>query len=232
MIQFIKTIIFISIIFFTNNAFCKEISKNKPNNDKLIILKEPITLPDIGFLDSEAKIRHFEEWNGQVLIVNFWASWCTTCTSEMVELDELQKEYRKRPLKVIAISEDFKGIEAVKEFYKKYNITLLDAYIDQKSKLFKEFEIIGLPTSFIVDDKNQIVARINGRINLHDEKILKLIEKHLKTARMPMVKEEEKEEVSKPSELDTKIEKKEIKEEKKDAVFEFPEGSITYVPEK
>jgi thiol-disulfide isomerase/thioredoxin len=227
--QFIKTIFIISIIFLANNAFCKEISKNKPNSDKLIILKQPITLPDIGFIDSEDKVRHFEEWDGQVLIVNFWASWCTTCTSEMVELDELQKEYRKRPLKVIAISEDFKGIEAVKEFYKKYNITLLDAYIDQKSKLFKELEIIGLPTSFIVDYKNKIVARINGRINLHDEKILKLIKKHLKTARMPVVKEDKEQEAPISTPVDIKTE---VKEEKKESVFEFPEGSITYVPEK
>jgi thiol-disulfide isomerase/thioredoxin len=115
--------------------------------------------PQIEFFDQNNNQHTLEEFEGKVLVVSFWASWCTICNKDMPELDKLQKDFRKKPLKVIAISEDFKGIDAVKSFYSANKIQNLEIFVDRKFKLFEAFQVVGLPTSFLIDKDGNIVAK-------------------------------------------------------------------------
>lgn len=59
-----------------------------------------------NFPDLDGKLRHLTEWQGQVVLVNFWAPWCPPCRKEMPALMELQEKYAARGLTVVGIAID------------------------------------------------------------------------------------------------------------------------------
>ncbi|MFV9875471.1 MAG: TlpA family protein disulfide reductase [Rickettsiales endosymbiont of Dermacentor nuttalli] len=186
MIQFI-ILLFSLIIPF---SICQ--ANDLPNTNTLnynIEEYEPRSLPEISFFDENNKDHLLEEFDGQVVLLTFWATWCTSCLEEIQDLDMLQKDFKKKPLKVLAISEDFKGIEAVNDFYKLHEIKYLDKYIDQKSVLFSAFNVIGIPTSIIINHNNKEIARVIGAVNWNDPELRNLLNKYIQT--VPGNKEEE-----------------------------------------
>jgi thiol-disulfide isomerase/thioredoxin len=151
-------------------------------DSKSFIVQEfssPIVLPEVPFKNVDGKDVFLEQFDGNVLILNFWASWCSICINELPQLDALQKKFKKKPLRVINISQDFKGIEAVKAFYNQYNIKHLGMYIDDKNKLFNALGISVIPTSIIVNKDGLEVARISGPAMWEDVEIQDIISQQL-----------------------------------------------------
>lgn len=154
------------LLFYINNIALAKVEA--PRN--VILGSNPIHLPELEFIDSDGNKRKFEEFEGNVLLVHFWATWCGQCVSEMVDLNRLQKEFKKLPFKVITISEDFKGIKIVQQFFEHHGINNLDIYLDQKTALFNEFKIIGLPTTIIFDHEYNQIMRFNGPVKWQSKK--------------------------------------------------------------
>ena len=70
--------------------------------------------PDFGLKDIEGQMRKISEWDGKVLLVNFWATWCPPCKKEIPAFMELQNEYGDQGFQVIGIAIDEE--EAVKDY--------------------------------------------------------------------------------------------------------------------
>jgi len=64
------------------------------------------TLPAFQFPDLEGKIRHSSDWQGKVLVVNYWATWCPPCRKEMPLFIETQKRLQEQGLQFVAIAVD------------------------------------------------------------------------------------------------------------------------------
>ncbi len=71
-------------------------------------------LPSFSFPDLEQSTRTSSEWQGKVLVVNFWATWCVPCLREMPRFVEMQKRYAEQGLQIVAISID--DPQTVREF--------------------------------------------------------------------------------------------------------------------
>jgi thiol-disulfide isomerase/thioredoxin len=127
------------------------------------------------FYDDQGNKVFLDQYEGTTILLVFWATWCGSCVSELPALDNLQKDFRKLPFKIISVSQDFAGIEVVKNHFAAHEIRHLEAFHDRKNKLFRELSIIGLPTAFLInaEGKNKIVFR--GRIKWHDDKIRSMI---------------------------------------------------------
>lgn len=151
------------------------------NREKAILeAHDPIPLSsDIPFLDENGQPHNFEEFYGQVLLINFWATWCAPCTQEMPAIAKLQKDFKRKNFKVLAISEDFKAVDAIKEFYTTHGITNLPIYQDPKNELAKSLNINMLPTSIVVDAEGNEIARILGSsINWENEEFRQFLTDH------------------------------------------------------
>jgi len=70
--------------------------------------------PDFQLLDTEKVQRNISEWDGKVLLVNFWATWCPPCKKEMPAFIELQEQYKEQGFQVIGIALD--DMDSVTDF--------------------------------------------------------------------------------------------------------------------
>jgi thiol-disulfide isomerase/thioredoxin len=180
--------------------------------------EKKLIFPEISFIDEYGGAHLLEEFDGSVVLVSMWASWCHVCVNELPELDLLQKKFLKKPIKILALSEDFKGIDKVKEFYQQYHIKYLDAYLDLKNAIFNQLGVVSLPTSFLVNSSGYIIAKITGEVDWADEKINQLLLDASLDASVNYNKKPAKE-----------IKPVIKKEEEKKKQFEIPAEAITYV---
>jgi peroxiredoxin len=98
---------------------------------------------------------------------------------EMVDLDILQKDFRKLPFVILAISEDYQGVKVVSDFYKAHDIRHLEVYHDYKNALFKDFKVVGMPTSFIITPDGRNVGMFKGVVNWYDEEVRNILLSHI-----------------------------------------------------
>ena len=130
-------------------------------------------LPDFSLPDLSGKQHSIKEWQGKVLVINFWATWCPPCLKEMPEFEAMQKEFSDKGLQFIGIALD--DDEPVKEFIANKQITypiLLGQ--DQGTKQAHDMGNIvnTVPFTAIVDKKGTIVSRKMG--TLTKEELLKI----------------------------------------------------------
>ncbi len=136
-----------------------------------IIRPKSSFVPDANFFDIDGNKVFLDQFEGKTILVSFWATWCGSCVEELTSLDILQKDFRKLPFEVLAISEDFKGIVVAEEHFCKYGVRHLKLYHDYKNSLFKAFSAIGLPTAFLIDPEGKIKIIFKGNTKWHDELI-------------------------------------------------------------
>lgn len=112
---------------------------------------------------------------GNVVFLNLWATWCGPCRIEIPELERLHKEYGPRGFKVVGVSLDEGGPEAVQEFVKQNEMTY-PVLLDPDQKLANLFQTSVIPTSAVIDRKGKIVWKKYGAIDPHDAELVKAIE--------------------------------------------------------
>ena len=130
---------------------------------------------EVGFFDGDGNKVYLDQYEGTNILLVFWATWCGTCVSELPALDNLQKDFRKLPFKVIALSQDYKGAGVVKDHFFAHELRHLGVFHDHKNQLFRELFVVSLPTAFFInaDGKNKLVFR--GRIKWQDDNVRSMI---------------------------------------------------------
>jgi len=118
----------------------------------------PVTMQTI-----DGRTLSASDWNGKVVIVNFWATWCAPCRAEIPDLIKLQDKYRDQ-LQIIGVSEDEDGPEVVKKFVAQYHVNY--PIVMSTPEVKKSFTgIYALPTSFIVDRGLHVVQKHVGLLH-------------------------------------------------------------------
>ena len=108
----------------------------------------PTVLPPLALPDLEGQAHNAQEWKGKVVIVDFWATWCTGCRETIPVLTRLNDKFASKGLVVAGVSTDKGPKEKVAKFVRKMKMTyqvLWDAD-DTQSKVFG-FE--GLPSVYV-----------------------------------------------------------------------------------
>ena len=118
------------------------------------------TIPDFSVTSLEGKTINKDSLKGEVVVLNFWASWCTPCMSEIPELKELAAHSKA---KVVGIALDENGAESVKPFVEAHQINYTVALGSQD--LFQEFNGVGIPYTLVLDPSQHIVRIYRGPTN-------------------------------------------------------------------
>lgn len=139
----------------------------------------PIKLP---FYDENGNEVTLKQFKGKLIVLNFWATWCTPCAAEMPSLDALQEDFldKELPVKVVALSEDFKDAATIRSFYTQNSIQHLDIYQDKKNALFRELGVISLPTTLLIDQKGNEILRMSGYVDWNNPDVKEFIRNFLR----------------------------------------------------
>jgi peroxiredoxin len=106
--------------------------------------------------DLNGKSWTLQELRGKVVLVNFWATWCPPCRSEMPDLNALYEEFKDRGFVVLAISDEDAG--KVRPFIAQYHF-VYPVLLDPDRKIHKAYGIEGIPKSFVYDREGKLVAQ-------------------------------------------------------------------------
>ena len=155
----------ILFIFLTNNVFANDVSEIK----NIVIHKDLKVYDNVIFLDKNDKKINIKEFNGNLLLLNFWATWCGPCKEEMPSLNRLQVNQNLSNLKIFAINISQESKKKVDSFFEDLNIKNFDPYFDAPTTLAKTFTLRGVPTSILIDKDGKEFARIMGSIDFNDQ---------------------------------------------------------------
>ena len=154
----------IIFIFLLSNSNANELTDVK----NLIINKEFKKYDNLTFLDAKNKQININDFKGNLIILNFWATWCAPCKEEMPSLDLLQKNKNLGNLKIFPINIGQENVEKASKFFSDLKIKNLDLYFDSPITLAKKFGLRGIPTTILFDKDGFEFARIVGSINFEN----------------------------------------------------------------
>ena len=158
----------IIFIILLTNSFASESVDVK----NLIIHKELKRYDDLTFLDVKKNKLNLNDYKGNLIILNFWATWCAPCKEEMSSLDKLQVNKNLSNLKVFPINVGKDNAENSLKFFKDLKIKNLGIYFDSPVTLAKKFGLRGIPTTILFNKEGLEFARIVGSINFEDKKFV------------------------------------------------------------
>jgi thiol-disulfide isomerase/thioredoxin len=154
--------------FLITNVFASDVSDIK----NIVIHKDPKIYDNVIFLDKKDRIINIKDFEGSLIILNFWATWCEPCKEEMPSLDRLQVNPKLNKLRVFVINIWKENKNKVKKFFEDLNIKNFEPYFDPPITLAKKFSLRGVPTSILIDKNGQEFARIIGSIDFDDKKFI------------------------------------------------------------
>jgi peroxiredoxin len=123
------------------------------------VVAPEFVLPDLG----GTPIR-LSDHRGNVVLLNFWATWCPPCRAEMPSMEKLYQVYRERGLIILAISNDVSGRSVVERFVRERGLTF-PVLLNPEGDVFAQYGVRGLPTSYVLDRKGRVVS---GEIGARD----------------------------------------------------------------
>ena len=118
---------------------------------RVIIKKTAQSMPDLSFLAPDGSETTWNDFKGEYLLVNFWASWCAPCVIELPSLDKLQSRFKDDGLKTIAISLDRqRNHDQIKRFAYNRNIGDFVTYFDHNNEIQRKVRMRGIPTTCLL----------------------------------------------------------------------------------
>ena len=164
----------IIFIFLITNVVAEEL----PGIKNIVIHKAPKTYDNVIFLDKKDQKININEYRGNLLVLNFWATWCEPCKEEMPSLDNLQANPELNKIKIFAINIGKENLDKVNKFFADLDIENLDPYFDPPNTLAKTFSLRGIPTSILINKEGQEFARVIGSIDFEDKNFINWIKKY------------------------------------------------------
>lgn len=118
--------------------------------------------PDARFTTLDGQSVQLSSYKGKVVLVNFWATTCTTCVAEMPKLVEIHQRLAAKGYATVAIAMDYDPPEYVRNYASKNGLPFTVG-LDQGGAAAKSFEDVRLtPTSFLIDRQGRIVQKYLG----------------------------------------------------------------------
>lgn len=120
---------------------------------------------DFTVKDVDGSNIHLADYQGKVIVLNFWTTWCAYCQEEMEEMVKFSSEADSAKIKLIAINvtASEKSEQAVINFAKDSNIPF-QIGLDSNGEVAKTYQLIGIPTTYIIDQVGIVRKKILGPI--------------------------------------------------------------------
>ena len=159
----------IGLLFLTNPEQAESSKRENLN----------LPAPDFTLKSNNGENIRLEELAGKVILINFWASWCSPCREELPELETLYQKYKSRGFVILAISGDSKR-EKAEEFIRPLNLSYPILY-DDNLDINSLYRVKAMPSTYLVDRtgiiRYQHLGFKKSFINLYEAEIKELLDK-------------------------------------------------------
>ena len=130
--------------------------------------------PSLDLVDLGGQRHSLDSYRGQVVLVNFWASWCAPCLVEMPSMQRLKTAMAGRPFDILAVNVKESKSKAWR-FKKLLNVSFT-TLLDPDGTASRDWDVSFYPTSYLIDGEGQIRYSAYGAIKWDDDETLQLIE--------------------------------------------------------
>ena len=175
-------LIYATIIIYANASFTHERKDWKTLHDlskgslkSIIINREAPKLPELELFSIENISKTINLSTKKVTLINFWATWCVPCREEMPSLNKLIKSIGSENFSIIAIAAGRNSDKAIKKFFSEHKLNNLKNYKDPKGKVSSSINVLGLPTTIIIDQHQNEISRFLGNTDWNSQEAIDFI---------------------------------------------------------
>jgi len=116
--------------------------------------------PDFAVQNEADGALHLSDLRGNLVFLNFWASWCAPCVDEMPDMELIARAFKDRKFRMLAISADTSDATA-NEFVKQHGLTL-PVYVDGPGRVSSQYGVFAFPETFIIDGSGHVLKHYIG----------------------------------------------------------------------
>ncbi len=165
--KFIFISIKIILLYFISLSYSYSIEA--PNIKNLIIYEKKQKIKFFDFLNEAGNKVNLKDFESELIILNFWATWCVPCREEMPSLNNLQTLKDEKKLKIIPINIGGENISKSKKFFDELLIEELQVFVGDGAGIAKNLKLRGIPTTLFIDKDGYEFARIVGSIDFNSD---------------------------------------------------------------
>lgn len=125
--------------------------------------------PEIGLRDLDGNRITMSSLRGNVVLVDFWASWCEPCAEEMPVLERLYQRYRDQGFRVVAVSQD-RQVSNVRSFLRQHSVSFPVVH-DASHQVAGRYRPPRMPSSYIID-RNGVVRHVHAGFRSEDARTM------------------------------------------------------------
>ena len=129
---------------------------------KLVIHADPKDVSQVPFNAPDGTKFSLSDFEGQYVLLNFWATWCVPCRKEMPDLNALSEAFADKGLKVITVASAHNPLPAINKFYAENALDSLPILLDAKGAFSRDMNVLFLPITVLVSPEGQEIARLKG----------------------------------------------------------------------
>lgn len=138
-------------------------------------LKNQVVASDFELENMDEETKSLSDYRGQVVLLNFWATWCPPCIREMPSMERLHQEIKAKDFKVIALNQ-MEEVDDVFAFTGQLEVDpTFEILFDKTSQVSQEYAVKGLPTTYLIDKKGNIRYRAVGGREFNHPEVIKII---------------------------------------------------------
>ncbi len=160
----VKKIAYLLFFTFVGFSFCASAQSKVEElfeKTKIQPLNQLQRAPELRLENLEGKTIQLRGLKGKVVLLNFWATWCSPCKEEMPSMESLYQRFDRKDFTLLAVSVDFEEKEKVKGFVENKGYTF-PVLLDPKGRTLDLYKVRAIPTTFIIDKRGLILGKAIG----------------------------------------------------------------------
>jgi thiol-disulfide isomerase/thioredoxin len=146
---------------------------------KFVASDPPVPVPDTPFIGADGETIKLADYDGQLVLLNFWATWCAPCIRELPSLEALSTSIHDPRFRVQLVSIDRAGAQFYGPFLKKLGITTLTSASDPRAALLRKLKGPGIPITLLINREGMVVGRLIGDAQWDSPAARRLIQYYL-----------------------------------------------------
>ncbi|MGH1367857.1 MAG: TlpA disulfide reductase family protein [Maritimibacter sp.] len=163
-------LLYAALLLGANAAFATDLAALRDGDmKKLVLHSTPKAVSTVAFTDPDGGTHSLADYEGKIVLLNFWATWCAPCREEMPALEALSRSLGGDDFAVVPIATGRNPIPGVRRFFEEIGVDSLPILLDPKSKLAREMGVMALPVTLILDREGREIARLMGDADWNSE---------------------------------------------------------------